>query len=114
MGEAKTRREKMTPQERVAEEVSRRLANEGKLIEAGWESLRIIWMPDNAPEVQVRDMRWAFMAGAQHLFASIMTILDEDSEPTNADLKRMDLILRELNRFADEVKLTVEPPKGRA
>jgi hypothetical protein len=102
MGEQKRREAAKTPQERAVEEITRRLANEGKLIEAGWASLRAMWVPPDAGEAQVRDMRWAFMAGAQHLFSSIMSTLDPDAEPTAADLRRMDLIAAELDAFGRE------------
>jgi hypothetical protein len=44
-------------------------------------------------------MRGAFFAGAQHLFASIMVIMDPGAEPTAADLARMSQIHEELERF---------------
>jgi hypothetical protein len=52
-------------------------------------------------------MRLAFMAGAQHLFGSIAggtSVLDEDQEPTEGDLRRMDLIDQELRGFIEEFK----------
>jgi len=44
------------------------------------------------------------MAGAQHLFSSIMTILDPGDEPTEADMKRMELIAKEMAAFYEELK----------
>jgi len=87
------------------ERLSRQLADNGKLIEAGWMALRAQAVPLSASAAQIDDMRLAFMGGAQHLFASIMTILDPGSEPTRADLRRMELIHRELEAFATELKL---------
>lgn len=84
--------------------LSVKLTDEGKLIEAGWVGLRISIFPDGAPKDQLEEMRKAFFAGAQHLFASIMTILDEDREPTAADLKRMSLISDELETFGKQFK----------
>lgn len=114
MGEAKNKQRNKTPQERLADELAKEFANRGQLIEAGWVALRTMWVPEDASEQQVRDMRWAFMAGAQHLFGSIMSTLDEDKEPTEADLKRMDLIDAELKRFSDEVKLYTSRAQGSA
>lgn len=88
----------------VLEQLTRQLANDGKLIEAGWVSLRLHAMPPDASVDQVQAMRMAFMAGAQHLFASMLTFLDGDSEPTEGDMKRMDLIDTELREFATELK----------
>jgi hypothetical protein len=80
-------------------ELSKRLTDQGKLIEAGWVGCRIAWVPKDAPEVQIVEMRRAYMAGAQHLFASIMGILDPGAEPTEKDLQRMQLIHEELEAF---------------
>jgi hypothetical protein len=49
-------------------------------------------------------MRWVFFAGAQHLFGSIMGIMDPGEEPTDADLRRMDQIDVELKTFIAEFK----------
>lgn len=87
------------------EQLSKKLADDGRLIEAGWVTLRIAAMDPTAPKTQLDEMRMAFMAGAQHLFASIMTVLDPGDTETAADLRRMNLIDRELRAFADELKL---------
>jgi hypothetical protein len=100
----------------ILAELSRKLTDEGKLIEAGWISLRIAAMPPNAPDIQLSEMRTAFFAGAQHLFGSIMSIMDEDREPTEDDLGRMDLIDAELHQFAVDFAHKhglPEPPKRR-
>jgi len=86
------------------ERLSRELTEKGKLIEAGWVGLRVAAIPLDAPKIQLVEMRKAFFAGAQHLFASIMTIMDEDREPTEADLRRMDLIDAELRSFAHDLE----------
>jgi hypothetical protein len=62
--------------ERIATELSKKLADEGKLIEAGWVGYRMMVLPPDAPQVQIDECRMAFMAGSQHLFSSIMSILD--------------------------------------
>jgi hypothetical protein len=84
--------------------MAKTLADQGKLIEAGWFSLQAIAIPADAPPVQVKEMRKAFMAGAQHLFASIVDIMDPEEEPTEADLRRMDLIDAELRAYVEELK----------
>jgi hypothetical protein len=83
----------------LLEGLSRELVDKGLLIEAGWVSFRASAISADAPEVQLREMRLAFFAGSQHLFGSIMTVLDPGSEPTEADLKRMENISTELNNF---------------
>lgn len=81
-----------------------KLADEGKVIEAGWIAMRAGCMAADAPEDQVREMRMAYMAGAQHLFACVMVMLDPGEEPSVADLKRMGSIDAELRNFAGELR----------
>jgi len=94
----------MRPSKEMIDKLSRALVDEGKLVEAGWISLQYTCISPNAPELQLKEMRMAFFAGAQHLFSSIMSILEPDDEPTEADLKRMDLINKELENFLTEFK----------
>lgn len=80
------------------------LIKEGKLIEAGWIGLRLAAIPLDASKDQLDDMRTAFFAGAQHLFGSIMHVLDPGDEPTEADLERMSKIHDELDAFIEGFK----------
>jgi hypothetical protein len=96
------------------ERLHRELADSGKLIEAGFVSLRIACDLVDAPADQIRKMRMAFFAGAQHLFASMMIAIDSGSDPTDADMRRMDLIDRELETFIRELELRHFPTKGSA
>jgi hypothetical protein len=77
----------------------RDLTERGRLVEAGWVGFRLAAIPMHAPKAQLEEMRSVFFAGAQHLFSSIMTILDPGQEPTDADLARMGQIAEELERF---------------
>jgi hypothetical protein len=97
----------------IVDEVSKKLTDEGKLIEAGFYTYRRFVMSAYASAIQVDECRWAYFAGAQHLFASIMAIMDPDAEPTDNDLRRMNMIHTELQKFADELELRVET-KGKA
>jgi hypothetical protein len=96
------------------ERLSRELTDKGKLIEAGWIGLRIAAVPLDAPAVQLHEMRNAFFAGAQHLFSSIMTILDPGAEATEKDMARMDLIDRELRAFINDFTIRNIPSEGSA
>jgi hypothetical protein len=96
------------------ERLTRELADSGKLIEAGWVGLRIACELEDAPAIQLEEMRNAFFAGAQHLFGSIMTVLDPGSGPTDKDLERMDLIDRELRDFINDFSMRRLPTEGRA
>lgn len=84
--------------------LTKELADNGKLIEAGWVALRLAAIPDRAPEIQLREMRMAYMAGAQHLFSSMISILDADKEPTAGDVARVELIHKELEAFRSELE----------
>ncbi len=97
----------------VLEALSKDLADRGKLIEAGFVALRMKAMDPEASELQVKEARMTFMAGAQHLFSSIMTILDPGEEPSDKDLARMSLISAELEEFYAEMVARL-PVEGRA
>jgi hypothetical protein len=96
------------------ERLTKQLADEGRLIEAGWVALRLECVPLNAPAVQLEEMRNAYMAGAQHLFASMLGMLDPGTEETPDDMRRMDLIAREMEVFGKELELRVARAKGSA
>ncbi len=100
----------MTEAEKLAEAMTKRLAEEGRLIEMGWVGLRLLAIPHVASERQVSEMRMAFMAGAQHLFSSIMVMLDPEDEVSPADLRKLDLINRELEAFGAELKARLGAP----
>ena len=46
------------------------------------------------------------------LFASIMSILDPEEEPTEADLRRMSTIDKELREFAAQFELKYRQTEG--
>lgn len=89
-------------------------ADRGQLIEAGWLGLRIAAVPADAPPVQLDEMRNAFFAGAQHLFSSIMGVLDAGEEITEQDLQRMSNIQAELDLFIAEYGAKHLPTQGTA
>lgn len=82
--------------------VERELVDKGLLIESGWTGFRIACGLHDAPKDQLQFGREAFFAGSQHLFASILNFLEEGEDATESDLKRMDLIDAELDRFIRE------------
>lgn len=111
MGEHKIDRGRIT--EVLATELARVATDKGLLIEVGWISMLRYAIPKDADEAQVTEMRKAFFLGAEHLFASIVSIMDSDREPTADDLRRMDLIDAELTAFRKEVTTHHRAP-GRA
>ena len=96
------------------ERLTKQLADEGKLIESGWVAYRLVAMHPDAPAVQIDECRMAFMAGSQHLFSSMMTMLDPCEGETDADLNKMDLIHKELEAWVAELRLKAQRAKGSA
>jgi hypothetical protein len=97
------------------EQLSRELTDRGKLIEAGWIGFRHSVFAGEVSPAHLDELRNVFFAGAQHLFSSIITILDlGDVEPTEADLHRMDLIEAELKAFLEIFAARHLPTKGSA
>jgi hypothetical protein len=100
--------------EKAALDATKELTDKGLLIEAGFAAFAHFVIPKDAPAIQLREMQLAFMAGAEHLFSSIMGILDPGEEPTADDLKRMDLIEKEINAWRGRLSERVQPAQGRA
>lgn len=97
----------------VAVEVTKKFTDAGLLVEAGWAAYAIVAMPKNADAAAIGECRMAFMAGAEHLFDSIMNFLDPGEEPTMADLRRMDLVQQEIDIWRAKLFERVHPTQGR-
>jgi hypothetical protein len=103
------------PSKELVDQLCKDLVDNGKLIEAGWKSYDLLVLPVDASPIQRNECRIAFFAGAQHLFGSIMGILEPGGdEPTQADLRRMDSIHGELQRFIEDFKMRATPAQGSA
>jgi hypothetical protein len=90
----------------IADRIAGHFIDRGKIIEMGFaEMIRQSYPGYEAmPKQQLDELRCAFFGGAQHLFGSIMGTLDPGGEPTEQDLRRMDLIAHELEAFLVEYK----------
>ena len=88
----------------IIDRLTKQFTDDGKLIEAGFQAYRMLSIPPDAPDIQVKECRLAYFFGAQHLYASVMGILDDGDEPTEEDIKRMELIHKELEAFIEDVK----------
>src|SRR5262249_38080136 len=80
----------------------------------GFAGFRAIAVPKRASDSEILALRMAFFAGAQHLFASSMAVMDSDREPTAFDLHRMSLIHQELEAFGKDFELRHSPVAGGA
>lgn len=94
----------MSKEQELHDAICKKAVDEEKLVEAGWLSLRYTTIAKDAPQIQLDEMRLAFFAGAQHLFASIMTILEPGSDATENDYRRLTIISEELNKFYLQMK----------
>ena len=91
---------------KVADQIAGHFVDRGRIIEIGFAAMIEQTYPDwqKMRKQQMDDLRCAFFGGAQHLFGSIMGILDPGEEPTEQDMKRMSLIAHELEAFVHEYK----------
>lgn len=91
----------------AAKKLSESLADSGQIIEGGWAGFCLAVMPKGASQTQIDEMRKAFFAGALHLFASIMCVLEPDAEPTEKDMRRMSQIHEELQTFQRQLEASI-------
>jgi hypothetical protein len=96
--------DKQTIVQAAATAITKELAAKGMIIEGGWRAYVILGGLENASQVQRDETRKAYYAGAQHLFASILSVLDPGEDTTDADMKRMSLINEELDRWVQSMK----------
>lgn len=79
------------------------LSKRGQVVEGGWMAYVILSL-SGCSELQKSEMRKAYFFGAQHVFASIMRLLEPGTEPTDNDLKVVGDIHDELAKFVEEIK----------
>lgn len=92
--------------------IAKELIDRGELIAAGFHGYRTYVMPPGAPAIQVNECRMAFFAGAQHVFATMLRMMDPGDDPTENDMRRMGQIQDELEKFARDLELRVTPAAG--
>jgi len=88
--------------EEAATKLTAGATDEGRIVELGAIAFLGFVLPNGASPVQLREMRMAFIAGADFLFTSIMNVMEAGTEPTPKDLERMSRIHDELERFRKE------------
>ncbi len=84
------------PMRDLVDKITAEWADKGKILEGGWQAFVATSGLVTAPDIQRREMRNGYFVGCQHLFASIMSLLDPGTEPTDRDLHRFSLIHEEL------------------
>jgi hypothetical protein len=94
--------------------MERELADQQKLVEAGWQAYRRTALPEEASAPELEEFRSAFFGGAFHLFCSVLNILTEQNgPPSDADIVRMGQISEELDQFNQMFGLKFYPAEGR-
>lgn len=83
--------------------LAKEMVETGRPVGAGFIAGRLCgFVPANATPEQLEQFRTVFMAGAQHLWGMIFAVMDEDREPTAADMRRMSIIDSELEAWYEE------------
>lgn len=88
----------------IADNLVRELSDRGQIVEGGWRAYELMTGLNNASDIQRSECRKAFFFGAQHLFATLLGVLEPGAEPTEADMERMDKLDAELKRFMETMK----------
>ena len=107
----------LNPKPEVAaliDKLTKDMIAKGLLIQAGFQMYRVA-VPGLAlaSKEHLGELEFAYFAGAQHVFSSIMSVLDPGEEPTEADLARIENIAHELDEFAKAAALRLTPARGR-
>lgn len=88
--------------QRYADEIAKDWIEKGKLIEGGFRVMRQLMLRDmdhSSKEAFEAAAHKIFFLGADHLFSTIIRVMDDGHEPTDDDMKRMTLLHEELAAF---------------
>lgn len=94
--------------------LTRDLVDRGMLVEAGFAAFIKVCYPHDLPTEQLRELRIAYMAGAEHLWFSVMNVMDDHQEVTDRDMLRAQHIDDELTAFRAELEQRARLATGRA
>jgi hypothetical protein len=88
--------------QRYAERLARDWADKGQLVEGGWRAMRQLLLPNmqhSTKEDFEAAARKIFFLGADHVFASIIGMMEPGYAETDADMRRMGNLQEELAAF---------------
>lgn len=74
------------------------------LIGNAWATFEEKVLPATAPDVQKRETKRAFYAGASSLLNALARAMSTGGEVTDADIAAMDSVAAELNEFDEDVR----------
>jgi hypothetical protein len=89
----------------------REAADNGMLIEAGWDVFREMTVPKEAHADQLHEMKRSFFCGAMHMFESLRLIYEGVDQK---DKDRLSLVVGEINRFKTAMELQFSDVEGNA
>jgi hypothetical protein len=92
-----------TERQRYAQRIADSWADKGKIIEGGWRAYEHLVLPPDASDTQRAETRKAWFLGAEHIFSTIMMVMDPGEEPSDRDLARMSKLHAELEAFKLEL-----------
>lgn len=98
MGESKRKAERLSPVDQAALDLTRKLANDGRILEGGFAAYVVV-SKIGIDDPALPKLRDAYMSAAEHLWSSIMATLDPGKTETPADMRRMDSIQSELDAW---------------
>lgn len=78
-----------------------------RMIEAAWDSYRRMVLPTDASDVQIKETRQAFFAGAATLFHAVLRAVSPGDEVTPADIDFMQALQTEIDQFGAEIDARV-------
>lgn len=105
----------MTPDEQTVKAIVEKIADEGRIIRDGWEAFYIQTIPGDTPISEVAAMRYAYLAGAQHLWGAINAFIDlTNKEAAELSMRRLQLVEAELQGVAQELALRYAEPQGQS
>jgi len=82
-----------------AQRLAQELIDQGRIMEAGWQSLKVLSISPQAPAVQIQEMRNVFYAGASWLLDQMLKMLEPGEDPSEADERRMKQLQQELDSY---------------
>lgn len=97
----------------MAIDLTNRMADQGQIVAGGFAAYRETMILGASPET-VAAHRLVWIAASDHLYSSMMLILNSESEPRDQEMRRMDILHAEIVALRNEMELTVAPIKGRA
>jgi hypothetical protein len=100
--------------EQYAQKLTEALANSGMLIYGGWKLFEKAFIPPIVSDQQRHDMMIGFIAGADHLWYSLLATTQPGDDLTEGEEKRMEMIENELQTFREYMKSIRTQPSVRS